>query len=386
MRRRRILTAVYGVFYICTPFCSSGKTTTGDASGGGNSPSPEFVFATALTQGNGAPNESLLLFEKSASSCTLTHLNTYTVGPDPYDLVYHAATKMLYVGNAYNGTINAFRFDPVTKQLTSAGSTTQAGPGSPGTPPATYMMSVHANGFLYAADGQASGSIGLFTQNQTSGALTQFSTPNDFIGTTTQIWFTAIAGNHLYVSDYSSGLIRQYSINPTTGLITAMVPPTIAAPANPWSMFVHNSGNFVYATGSSGTGSVAQYSRNPTTGLLTQIAAPVGAGSRTIGIAVGTDYLFAAGNTANAIYRYSINQTTGELTALSSPATVTPQRTRPYGMSLSRDEKCLYVAELGDDTGTASDIIATYNVAAGLPTYSGQSYTVTGPRFFAIGY
>jgi len=345
---------------------------------------PEFVFATALTQGNGNPNESLLLFEKSATSCTLTHLNTYTVGPDPYDLVYHTATKTLYVANAYNGTINAFKFNPTTKQLTSAGTVTQTGPGSPGTPPTTYMMSVHANGFLYAADGQTNGTIGYFTQDQTTGTLTQFSVPNQYLNAATQIWFTALAGNHLYVTDFNSAVIRQYSINPTTGLLTALAPPTVAAPTNPWSMFVHSSGNFVYATGSSGTGSVAQYSRDAATGLLTQIAAPEAAGSRTIGIAVGTSYLYAAGNTANAIYRFSINQTTGQLMALTPP--VTPQRVRPYGMALSRDEKCLYTAELGDDTGTASDIIATYNLSGGLPTYSGESYTITGPRFLTIGY
>jgi 6-phosphogluconolactonase (cycloisomerase 2 family) len=384
MQRGQILAGVYCGFLTFTAFCSSEKAATAETTGAGST-TPEFVFATALTQGNGNPNESLLLFEKSATSCTLTHLNTYTVGPDPYDLVYHAATKTLYVANAYNGTINAFKFNPTTKQLTSAGTVTQTGPGSPGTPPTTYMMSVHANGFLYAADGQTAGTIGYFTQDQTTGSLTQFSAPNEYLNAATQIWFTALAGNHLYVTDYNSAVIRQYSIDPTTGLLTALAPATIGAPTNPWSMFVHSSGNFVYATGSSGTGSVAQYSRNATTGLLTQIAAPVAAGSRTIGIAVGTNYLYAAGNTANAIYRFSIDQSTGELTAL-APASIAPQRVRPYGMALSRDEKCLYTAELGDDTGTASDIIATYNLTGGLPTYSGQSYTITGPRFLTIGY
>jgi 6-phosphogluconolactonase (cycloisomerase 2 family) len=347
--------------------------------------SREFIFATALTQNNGGPNESLLLYEKTSSSCALTLLNTHTVGPDPYDLVYHAATKTLYVANSYNGTINAFKFDPSSAQLTSAGTATQTGPNSPGTPPTTFMMAIHANGFLYAADGRTNGTIGIFSQNQTTGTLAQFTNPNQYVSTSTQIWFTALVGNHLYVTDYNSNLIRQYSINPTTGLLTALGTPTIATPANPWSIFVHNSGNFVYTANSSGTGTVSQYSRNTTSGQLTQIAAPVSTGSRTISIAVGTNYLFAGGNTANAIYRFSIDQTTGMLTALTPPS-VTPQQARPYGMTLSRDEKCLYVAELTTDDGSATDVIAVYNVSNGLPSFSGQSFTVTGPRFFAVAY
>lgn len=323
------------------------------------------------------------MFEKSASSCSLTHLHTYTVGADPYDLVYHAPTKTLYVANSHQNvpSINSFKIDFSGKQLTNAASVTQLAPSATASP---FMMAVHDSGYLYSVDGDTAdnqGSIGIFRQNQTTGALTQFDPPNRFVNATTQLWFVALAGNHLYVNDYTSALIRRYSIDPSTGLLTAQ--ETIGTGTQPWSMFIHKTGNFIYTTNSGGAGSISQYSRNTSTGVLTQIAAPVATGTRGIGLAVGTNYLYAGANTGNQIYRYTINQTTGALTNMTS---IAPQLAQPYGMMLSRDENCLYVAELAADNGTAGDQISIYNVSSSAFSYTGQSFTLTGPRFFAVAY
>lgn len=346
-------------------------------------PSPEFLFVTSLIEGDGATNENLLLFEKNFSSCSLTLLNTYNVGPDPYDLVYHRDTGTLYVANSFNGTINAFKFNTSTRQLTNAGSVTQVGPTAS---PLPFMMAVHANGFLYAVDGNATtSSIGQFTQNQTTGALTQMSNPNQYTTAAGRSWFVALAGDFLYVNDYSNALIRQYSINPTTGLLTALGTPTIGTGNQPWSMFVHNSGNFLYTT-NSGAGSVSQFSRNTTTGQLTQIAAPLSAGANTIGLAVGTQYLYASGNNSQAIYQFAINQSTGALTALAQPSVAT-LRPNPYGIALSRDEQCLYAAELtGNNGNSANDEIGIYTATNGGLSRQGSISGGIGPRFFAVAY
>lgn len=344
---------------------------------------PEFLFVTSLIESDGATNENLLLFEKNAASCSLTLLNTYNVGPDPYDLVYHRATATLYVANSFNGTINAFKFNTSTKQLTSAGSVTQAGPTAS---PLPFMMAVHANGFFYAVDGNATtSSIGQFTQDQSTGVLAQMSNPNQYTTAAGRSWFVALAGNFLYVNDYSNALIRQYSINPSTGLLTALGTPTIATGNQPWSMFVHSSGNFLYTT-NSGAGSVSQYSRNKTTGQLTQIAAPLTAGATTIGLAVGTQYLYASGNNSQAIYQFAIDQTTGALTALAQPSVAT-LRPNPYGIALSRDEQCLYAAELSGNNGnSANDEIGIYTATNGALSRQGSISGGIGPRFFAVAY
>lgn len=344
---------------------------------------PEFVFVTSLVEGDGATNENLLLFEKSANSCSLTLINTYSVGPDPYDLVYHRATSTLYVANSFNGTINAFKFNTSTKQLTSAGNVTQVAPTAS---PLPFMMAVHANGFLYAVDGNATtSSIGQFTQNQSTAALTQMSNPNQYTTAAGRSWFVALAGDFLYVNDYSNALIRQYSINPTTGLLTALGTPTIGTGNQPWSMFVHSSGNFLYTT-NSGAGSISQFSRNTTTGQLTQIAAPLSAGANTIGLAVGTQYLYASGNNSQAIYQFAINQSTGALTALAQPSVAT-LRPNPYGIALSRDEQCLYAAELtGNNGNSANDEIGIYTATNGGLSRQGSISGGIGPRFFAVAY
>ncbi len=345
-------------------------------------PSPEFLFVTSLIESDGATNENLLLFEKSWTSCSLTLVNTFTVGPDPYDLVYHRATSTLYVANSFNATINAFKFNLYTKQLTSVGSVTQVGPTAS---PLPFMMAVHANGFLYAVDGNATtSSIGQFSQNQSTGALTQMGNPNQYTTAAGRSWFIALAGDFLYVNDYSNALIRQYSINPTSGLLTALGTPTIATGNQPWSMLVHNTGNFLYTT-NSGAGSVSQFSRNATSGQLTQIAAPLSAGTNTIGLAVGTQYLYAGGNNSQAIFQFTINQNTGALTAR-TPASITTQRPNPYGMALSRDEKCLYAAELTGNNGNGTDGIGIYTINDGLLTFSHEISGGIGPRFFALAY
>lgn len=344
---------------------------------------PEYVFVTSLVEGDGATNENLLLFEKSANSCSLTLVNTYTVGPDPYDLVYHRATSTLYVANSFNGTINAFKFNASTRQLTSAGSVTQVAPTAS---PLPFMMAVHANGFLYAIDGNATtSSIGQFTQNQSTGALAQMGNPNQYTTAAGRSWFVALAGNFLYVTDYANALIRQYSINATTGLLMPLGTPTVATGNQPWSMFVHSSGNFLYATNSGG-GTVSQFSRDTGTGQLTQIAAPIAAGATPIGLAVGTQYLYAAANNGQAIYQYTINQSTGALSgmALASVATARPN---PYGIALSRDEQCLYAAELTGNSGSsANDEIGIYQVSTGALSRQGSVSGGIGPRFFAVAY
>jgi Lactonase, 7-bladed beta-propeller len=370
-------------------FCSkSDGTTASSPTTGTSSVQTEFLFVTSLIESSGG-NENLLLFEKSSSSCSLTLLNTYTVGPDPYDLVYHRNTSTLYVANSGNATINAFKFNTSTKTLTAAGSVTQASP--PTTTALPFMMAVHNNGFVYSVDGNATGSsIGHFTQNTSTGALTQFANPNEYTTTAGRSWFIALVGNHLYVNDYTNNLIRQYSVNPTTGLLTPLGMPTIPTGAQPWSMFAHPSGNYLYTTNSSvGSGSVSQYARDTSTGQLTTIGGgPHATGQNTIGLAVGTGYLFASATGSARIYQFNINSFTGALTAHGTPNSyVSTVRPNPYGLILSRNEDCLYAAELEGTTGaSANDEIGIYSVNSGILARQGSISGGIGPRFFALAY
>lgn len=348
---------------------------------------PEFVFVTSLIESNGATNENVLLFEKNANSCALTLLNTFNVGADPYDLVYHRATSTLYVANMSGPSISAFKFSTTTKQLTSAGTVNQIG--VPATTPLPFMMAVHENGFLYSVDGNATtSSIGYFTQTQSTGAIAQFANPNEYLqtGAGTRAWFIALTGNHVYVTDYAGNRVLQYNVNTTTGQLTEFGTRENTG-TQPWSIFVHATGNFVYAT-NSGAGSISQFSRNTGTGQLTQIAAPIAAGGQTIGLAVGSRYLFAGGNGQSRIYQYAINQATGALTANGTPnAYVSTVRPNPYGLMLSREENCLYAAELTGNSGaSADDEIGIYSVTEGILTRQGSVSGGIGPRFFALAY
>lgn len=347
----------------------------------------EYFFVTSLIESNGTGNENLLLFEKNTQSCSLSLINTYTVGADPYDLVYHRPTSTLYVANMSGPTVSAFKFNTSTRQLTNAGTVMQISP--PATTALPFMMAVHPNGFLYSVDGNSTtSSIGYFTQTQSTGAIAQFANPNEYLatGALTRAWFIALTGNHVYVTDYAGNRVLQYNVNTTTGHLTEFGTRENTG-TQPWSIFVHPTGNYVY-TANSGAGTVSQFSRNTSTGQLSPIAAPLAAGGQTIGLAVGSRYLFAGGNGQSRIYQYSINQATGALTAHGTPNPyVSTVRPNPYGLILSRDENCLYAAELtGNDGNSANDEIGIYSVSDGILTRQGAISGGIGPRFFALAY
>lgn len=387
---KRIFALLFFLLIVSCAGSNSGNglstSKTNDESSGvsssGSSSSAEFIFVTSLVESAGA-NENVLLFEKSSSSCSLALLNTYTVGPDPYDLVYHRGTATLYVANSGNASIDAFKFNTTTKTLTSAGTVTQVGP--TGTP-LPFMMAVHSSGYLYTVDGNATtSSIGQFLQNTSTGALTQLANPNQYVTSAGRLWFIALAGNHVYANDYSSNVIRQYSVNTGTGVLTAFGTPQ-ATGTQPWSMFIHPSGNFVYvANSAAGGGSVSQYTRDTGTGQLSVIAGgPHAAGNNTIGLAVGTNHVFASATGSGRIYQFSVNTSTGALTANGFTSTV---RANPYGIMLSRNEDCLYAAELdGTNGASANDEIGIYSVSGGTLTRQGAISGGVGPRFFALAY
>ncbi len=374
-----------GLLFLCfLPaflFCSGSSRNTDKVIPPYDGPAPEFVFVTSLFESAGA-NENLLLFEKNISSCSLTLVNTYTVGPDPYDLVYHTGTSTLYVANSGNATISTFKFNTSSKALTSAGTVTQIG--QVATLP--FMMAVHANGFLYSVDGNATNSsIGQFSQNTSTGVLTQLANPNEYITSAGRLWFIALTGNHVYANDYSNNVIRQFSVNTGTGVLTPFGTPA-ATGTQPWSMFLHPSGNFLYTTNSAaGGGSVSQYSRDTGTGQLTVIAGgPHNAGNNTIGLAVGTNHVFASATGSGRIYQFSVNTSTGALTANGFVSTV---RANPYGIALSRGQDCLYAAELdGVNGASANDEIGIYSNSVGTLTRTGSISGGIGPRFFAVAY
>jgi 6-phosphogluconolactonase len=149
------------------------------------------------------------------------------------------------------------------------------------------------------------------------------------------------AGRYTYVANHSSNNISVYSIASSTGALTAIdangavtgTQSTIAAGTYPISVTVHPSGKFAYVVNES-SANISVYSVDTTTGALSAIDADSAPGTQAT-IATGTrpfavtidplgKFAYVAnygdGSTASTISAYTINQTSGALTALAPVA------------------------------------------------------------------
>ncbi|MHB8154030.1 MAG: beta-propeller fold lactonase family protein, partial [Bacillati bacterium] len=89
-----------------------------------------------------------------------------------------------------------------------------------------------------------------------------------------------------YVTNLSDGTVSAYTINATTGALTAMAGSPFAAGADPDRVAVDPTGKFAYVTNNH-SGNVSAYTIDATTGALTAVTgSPFAAGSSPWGVAV----------------------------------------------------------------------------------------------------
>ncbi len=349
-----------------------GSTTS---SGGTN---PEYFVVTSLRNGGGAGE--VYLMRRRDNSCLLDLRHNLTVGSNPYDLISDASGTFVYIANAGDSTITPLRVDYTAETLTALSNTTVNGPAS--TVP--YGMAIHPDGRFYVADGNNSGSVGMFNRDSSTGALTGLS-PNDYVAAGNNMWYATFdrTSTYLYVSNFNGfghagdDTIYAYSVNADGTLSTAGGP--FAAQNQPWYIAAHPTRDFLYVS-NYGSASVGMYTVNTSTGALTAAGAGnVAASANPIGLAVGENFAFAAASGAGNVHGYSINQSTGELTQVSQLSSLSPP---PYGLRLSSDGNCLYVGQGDDSAGTTNDRVSVYNVASdGSLTLAGSINAGVGPRF-----
>ena len=188
---------------------------------------------------------------------------------------------------------------------------------------------VYAITFYYPSGGTQLRSVAQYTIGA-DGTLAPMS-PGAVAITGSNPQFIAIhpSGNFLYVSD-GSGVVDQYTIDPTTGALSAMTPATVPFPFSTagntaFAITVHPSGKWAYVTDY--YGGIAEYTIDATSGALSPLAQTtvVGTVSQCVAwIAVDPSgkYAYATncGSTSEAISQYTIGAD-GTLAAM-TPASV----------------------------------------------------------------
>jgi 6-phosphogluconolactonase (cycloisomerase 2 family) len=242
-----------------------------------------------------------------------------------------------------------------------------AGTNSTGANPIQIAASPSGN-YLYVAN-TGDGTISAFSINKTTGALTALS-GSPFTGVSSNGYLAMDpAGDYLYA--YASGVTAAIPISSSTGVLGT--PVTTSGSGTAAGLTIHPNGKFLYTAASiSSTFTITPYTIGAS-GALTAGTA-VTAGSFSAGNLAGISIdptgsvLYAPNVSGSSVYGFTINSTTGALTA----ATTTSISGAPFATAIDPSSKYLFVS-------TTTQIVAySMNTSTAVLTQvTGSPYTVS---------
>jgi 6-phosphogluconolactonase (cycloisomerase 2 family) len=202
-----------------------------------------------------------------------------------------------------------------TLTVTSAGATVTA----------NFQLFANEPGqFVYwtSSGGGAGTHVHQFSLNATTGNLTAIGTGLVNSGNSPSGITVDPSGSYAYVANTGSNSVSMYSINRSTGALTLRTPATIATGAGPLEVAVDPTGRFAYVVNgnSSGAGSISRYTIDGTGLLVANGTTALGTDSRGVVIDPTGRFLYATNNVSKTIQEFSINAD-GTLTSLGSVAT-----------------------------------------------------------------
>lgn len=292
-------------------------------------------------------NGMVVAYSMNPTTGHLRALETVQIPGTNYGITVHPSNKFLYIPDA--GQILAYTI--------GTNGFLQAVAGSPFTLSGGSTLKFTPNGsFAYSNTGAE------YSVNTTTGVLTQIGTAT-FGGIPYDVALSP-SGGFLYVPNYQDGTISAFTVNQSTGALTAITgSPFADGDIGPSAAVVSPSGKYLFVANSStaNAGSISVFSIAATTGVLTPVTGSPFTGSGPAnGITIDPtgNFLFVA---ANGVDAYTVNQSTGALTAVTGSPYTTPAA--PYGVTVDPTGKFLYASIFGDLTTsqTAPDVI-TYSI------------------------
>lgn len=245
--------------------------------------------------------------------------------------------------------------------------------------------------FLFVSDFQ-NGAVDAFTINPTSGALSAV-TGSPFVASPAPgVGGVAVdpSTKFLYVTQMNSSAVTAFTIAAGTGVLTPIPGSPFPAGKTPIQALVDPSGKFLYVSNlNDAMGGISGYTINPTSGVLTAIAGapfPTQAGfpgPNHMAIGAGDKFLYVAmSGTANAnhgISAFTVDPSSGALTQIAgSPF---PTGNDPQGIATDPSGKFLYTANIQDKTVSAF----TIDSSGALTVVSGSPFTTqAAPAALAI--
>lgn len=378
--------------YIINP--TTGQLTLNSSSAAGTSPwsiaiDPSGKFAYVANPNSNdisaytinASSGALTQVACGAGCSTTGNTNNFTAGTGPQFITIDPTGRFVYATNYASNDISAYTINASTGTLTqvacSAGcSTVNSKNFVTGVSP--WGVTIDPSGkFVYVANDN-SNDVSAYTINANTGALTQvacsagcstttsISANNFTAGTGPQFVSIDPSGKFAYVANYSSNTISAYSINASSGALTAL--PTIAGRPGATSIAmtkgtaaVTYTPKFAYVANFTGN-SVSAFTINAN-GALTAVTgspyvAATGSGPYSVAVDPASQFAYVANALLNNVSAYAINASTGALANVDTVAA----GSQPAAVAVDPSGRFVYVANNG-----ANDVSA-YTVNAGIFT------------------
>lgn len=346
------------------------------------SPNPQIPFGNATTDPCGwyiSPDGKnayvglagaglVAQYSRDLNTGALTALAPATVsaGSNCYYLTGSADGKNIYAAAAGGNLIRQWSRDATTGALTPLSPFTIGTNGASAVCPALAINDT----YLYCS-GKITGGVGkisMYSRDTTTGKLTTLTPATVDIGAAgISVQGIVIYGNHVYAGVFSGNVIYGFVIDPATGQLAPMSPPTFTAAGTPSWICVSPDGNHVYVANDVGA-SVSQFSRDQQTGLLTALnpaSVPGGNGPFSCVITPDGRNVYVGNSDGQTVSQYTRDIATGLLTQkvpsqVRSDPTIgsTAAAWGPPSIGVSPDGKNLYAS----GKAPAGHSVLTFNI------------------------
>ena len=350
--------------------------------------STKFTFPAALA--NGAAYAVTVATQPSGLVCSVSNgsgtINGTNITNVSVSCAPHFAYALNYGDGVTNGNLSMYAINPVTGILESLSTPTIAtgiGPQSLAINPAGTFAYVVNTG----ADSTTNGNVSMYSINSSTGALTPLATPTVAAGVQPQVIAINPAGTFAYVTNSggaSPGSISIYSINSITGVLTPL--GSMPAEVSTSYITINPAGTFAYAVNFSGFYSISTYSVNPSTGALTNLNSDIALpgvapqdplSELTINPTGRFAYITNYAPNKNTLFIYSINPTTGILESLSTPSLSLSTPTR---VTINPAGTFAYIV----NNGSSSISMYSINATSGALTPIGSVSAGNGAQYLTI--
>jgi len=195
--------------------------------------------------------------------------------------------------------------------------------------------------------------LSAYTVDATTGAMTALAGSPFATGTDPFSVAVNPAGSFAYVANFVDNTVSAYSIDRATGILTAVAGGPVATGSAPFYVAVNPAGTFAYVANSNDD-TVSVYGIDATTGALTQIpGSPFPTGNFPVAVNFNPAGTVAYvtnqdnGTVAGTVSVFSVDPTTGALTQVGSPV---PTGIDPTALAINPAGSFAFVANFGDGT------------------------------------